>query len=183
MAFRAFIAVDLPALPALASLAKELATSGGQLKLVDLEQIHLTLKFLGSTDEDLVPQISEVMQESVRGLTPFTVRVVGTGAFPSKDYMNVLWVGLENAEGLAKIASYLEATLPSLGFGREKRTFSPHATIARVRGGKNRDRVLQILEAHASDAFGDHAVDNIQLKRSVLTSRGPVYSTVEKISF
>ena len=183
MAFRAFIAVDLPPLPALESLVKELQTSGGQLKLVDLEQLHLTLKFLGATDEDLVPQISEVMRESVRGVAPFTVHVVGTGAFPSTDYMNVLWVGLENADGLAKIAAYLEATLPSLGFARDKRAFSPHATIARVRGGKNRDRVVQILEAHASDVFGDHGVDSIQLKRSVLTPQGPVYSTVEKIPF
>lgn len=182
MPFRAFISVDLPPFPPLAALLKELQTSGGQLKLVDLEQLHLTLKFLGSTDEDLVPQISEVMRESVRGIRPFAVRTAGTGAFPSRDYMNVLWVGLEDADNLATIAAYLEQELPSLGFAREKRSFSAHVTIARVRGGKNRDRVQQILEAHAADLFGEHTVDNIRLKRSVLTPQGPVYSTVEQVS-
>ncbi len=182
MAFRGFISVDFPPFTALEALMRELQTSGGQLKLVDTEQVHMTLKFLGPTDEDLVPQISEVMRESVRGIAPFVVRVVGTGAFPSLDYMNVLWVGLENADPLAKIASYLDRELPSLGFARERRPFSPHVTIARVRGGKNRDRVQQVLEAHPTDVFGEHRVDSIRLKRSVLTPQGPTYSTVEQMS-
>ncbi len=183
MPFRAFIAVDLPSFPALAALSRELQTSGGELKLVDLEQLHLTLRFLGTTDEEIVPRISEVMQASVRGIHPFPVGIVGTGAFPSAGHMNVIWVGLENAERLGRIAESIERELPPLGFAPENRPFSAHATIARVRGGRNRDRVRQVLEAHGAERFGEHTVDNIRLKRSDLTPKGPVYSTVEQVSF
>jgi len=181
--FRAFISVDLPALPALAALRKELETSEGQLKLVDLEQLHVTLKFLGSADEEIVRGISEVMRASVRGLRPFRVRVVGTGAFPSPSRMRVLWIGLEGAEPLGAIVETLERELLPFGFLREKRPFFAHATIARVYGGRNQDRVRRILEGHRSDRFGEHTIDNIRLKRSVLTPEGPVYTIVEEVSF
>ena len=181
MAFRAFISVDLPELQSVQALAEELRRTGAALKIVDVSRVHLTLKFLGETEEALVPRIVEAIRASVAGISPFAVRLVGTGAFPTLHRMNVLWVGMEGAEPLAEIARHLEAAMEPLGYRREGRDFSPHATIARVKGPRGLDAVRRVLEAHARDAFGEVLVDRVRLKKSVLTPDGPVYSTVEEV--
>ena len=183
MAFRAFISADLPTLEALDPVMAELRASGAPLKLVKLEQVHLTLKFLGDTEEALVPRIVEAMRRSVSGVAPFAVRVVGTGAFPNLRRMRVLWVGLEGGQPLVDIARRLETETEPLGYPREGRDFSPHVTLARVKGGGDLDRARQVLETHAKDAYGEFPVDRIRLKKSVLTPQGPIYSTVEEIPF
>jgi len=150
--FRAFISVDLPELEALKALGEELRRTGGPLKIVDPARVHLTLKFLGDTEEELVPKIVDVMRKSVAGVRPFTVRLVGTGAFPNLHRMNVLWVGMEGADPLVEIARRLEAGLEPLGYPRENRDFSPHTTIARAKDRRGLDAVrgpgdeLELLE-------------------------------------
>jgi len=159
----------------------ELRASGAPLKLVKLEQVHLTLKFLGDTEEALVPKLVDAMRRSVAGVAPFVVRIVGTGAFPNLRRMRVLWVGMEGGQPLVDIARRLEAETEPLGYPREGRDFSPHVTLARVKGGGNLDRARQVLEAHAKDAYGEFAIDRVRLKKSVLTPQGPIYSTVEEV--
>lgn len=181
VAFRGFIAVEVPPGSGLESIAKELRTSGASLKIADTDHLHVTLKFLGDTEEGLVPEIVETIRRAVAGTPPFAVRLRGAGAFPNLSRMNVVWVGLENAEPLARIAERLESSLQALGFRPEGRPWSAHVTIARVKGGRNLDRVRQILHAHADEEFGECRVDAVLLKKSVLTPDGPVYSTVQEI--
>jgi len=181
VAFRAFISVDLPELESLKALAEELRRTRAALKLVDISHLHLTLKFLGETEEALVPRIVEAIRASVAGIPAFVVRLVGTGAFPNLHRMNVLWVGMEGANPLAVIARRLEAATEPYGYPREGRDFSPHVTIARVKGPRGLDAVPRVLEAHARDAFGEVLVDRVRLKKSVLTPDGPVYSTVDEV--
>lgn len=181
MAFRAFISVDLPRLDPLEPLMAELTASRAPLKPIRLDQVHLTLKFLGDTEEALVPRIVEGMRASVEGVPPFTIRLVGTGAFPNLRRMNVLWVGIEGGQPLVEIARRLEAAVEPLGYPREGRDFSPHVTIARVKGGGPLDGVRRVLETHAADAFGEFRVDRIRLRKSVLAPTGPTYSTVEEV--
>ncbi len=181
MAFRAFISVDLPELDALRALGEELRRTGAALKIVDLGQVHLTLKFLGDTEEALVPRIVEAMRATVAGNRPFAVRLVGTGAFPNLRRMNVVWVGMEGAEPLVEIARRLEAGMEPLGYPREGRDFSAHVTVARVKGPRGLDDLRRVLGAHARDPFGEVLVDRVRLKKSVLTPQGPVYSTVEEV--
>ncbi len=181
MAFRAFISVDLPVLESLKAFTEELRRTGASLKVVDVSQVHLTVKFLGDTEEALVPRIGDAMRASVAGIRPFTVRLAGTGAFPNLRRMNVVWVGMEGAEPLAEISRRLEESLEPLGYPRERRAFSPHVTIARVKGPRGLDDVRRVLEARARDAFGEASVDGIRLKKSVLTPKGPLYSTVGEV--
>lgn len=179
MPFRAFIAVDVPAGPALEAVVQELRTSGAALKLVDVRGLHLTLKFLGDTEEGLLPEIMGTLQGAAAGLAPFRIRLHGMGAFPNLSRMNVVWVGVRDAEPLVRVAGTLDERLEALGFPREGRAWSPHATLARVKGGRNLDRVRQILRAHEDDAFEDHIVSRIVLKRSVLRPSGAEYSEVD----
>src|SRR5213080_5007906 len=141
MTFRGFIAVDVPESPALDQLAADLRRASPSLRVVDTGQVHLTVKFLGETEEGLIPEIVTTIREATAGVPPFEIRVRGTGAFPSLGRMNVIWVGVEGAEPIAKVADSLEASLDHLGFPRERRPWKAHVTLARVKGGLNLDRV------------------------------------------
>mgnify|MGYP006268813929 CR=1 FL=1 len=181
MPFRAFISADLPPLPRVESLARDLRDASPDLKIVSVEHLHLTLKFLGDTEEGLVPEIVSAMREAAAGVAPFVLRVRGTGAFPGPSRPNVLWVGIEGAEPLARIAKSLDADLTALGFASERRPWSAHVTLARVRGRRGLDRVQALLRAHETDDFAEARIEEIRLKKSVLQPGGPEYTTVEAV--
>jgi len=181
--FRGFIAVDIPPSPPLESLAEQLRTASASLKVVSTDQLHLTVKFLGEAEEGLVPEIMTAIREACADVRPFDVTVRGTGAFPSLSRMNVIWVGVEGAEPIGRIAAALEASLESLGFELERRPWKAHVTLARVKGHRDLDRVRRILETRRDDVFGHHRIDRIHLKKSVLTSGGAQYSIVATVVF
>src|SRR5207237_10841544 len=109
MTFRGFIAVDVPESPALDQLAADLRRASPFLRVVDTGQVHLTVKFLGETEEGLVPEIVTAIREATAGVRPFEIRVRGTGAFPSLGRLSVIWVGVEGAEPIAEVADFFEA--------------------------------------------------------------------------
>jgi 2'-5' RNA ligase len=185
MVFRAFIAVDLERPELVTSLLEELANLPVSLKLVKPEQIHLTLKFLGNVEEARVPEIVKVMYSAVEGISPFEVTLQGVGAFPSLRNANVIWLGLKNAALLSRIASRLEGSLKKLGFPPEKREFTPHLTLARLKskwGGRVAGgEIVSFLEKYSATSFGVVKIDRIRLKKSVLSQKGPTYYTVEEV--
>ncbi len=181
MTFRGFIAVDIPPSPPLESLANQLRTASASLKVVSTDQLHLTVKFLGDTEEGLVPEIVATIREACADLQPFPVTVRGTGAFPSLSRMNVVWVGIEGAQPIGRIAADLEASLEALGFAAERRPWKAHVTLARVKGHRDLDRVQRIVEVRRDEVFGSHQVDRVHLKKSVLTPGGAQYSVVATV--
>jgi 2'-5' RNA ligase len=183
VSFRAFISVDLDSSPLLENLAKALQNSGAKLKPVRMDQIHLTLKFLGSTDEKLAPKVEGIMKESVRDVRPFEIGLKGTGAFPNMRYIKVIWVGLVNSGPLAQISEFLDKEMHSLGFKRERRKFSPHVTIARMKGSAGKEEIRGILAKTKDADFGIQMVERLRLKKSVLEKTGPVYTNVVEVSF
>lgn len=181
--FRAFISADFGRFPKVDTFSQALGATGGQLKLIELDLLHTTLKFLGDTDEALVPEIVGVMERAVRGVLPPTVTLKGTGAFPSPKRISVVWVGLTGAEALAAVATTLDRELDALGFRPEGRRWLPHLTIARVKGPRNLDRVRAAIESFADEEFGLLRIDGIRLRRSVLKPEGPEYTTVAEVPF
>ena len=179
--FRAFISADFGRFPRVDAFSDALRATQGQLKLVDLEILHSTLKFLGDTDEALVPEIVGIMEGAAKGIAPPNVALRGAGAFPSTNRINVVWIGLEGAESLAAIAATLDRELDALGFRPEGRRWQPHVTVARVKGARNLDRVRAAIEAYGNEEFGTARVDRIRLRRSVLTPEGPEYTTVAEV--
>ena len=179
--FRAFLAVDTDAGSVAGKVLTELGTSGADLKLVEARNLHLTLRFLGDTEESRIPDIRKAMEESVRGVAPFELGFRGLGVFPNPNYIKVVWIGLDGAEPLTLIAGRLDEALAKFGFGKEGK-FSPHLTVARVRSPRNRDRLTGILRERTNDDFGKMTVGKIALKKSVLSSAGPTYTTVEEVT-
>lgn len=181
MSFRAFISVDLAKIQAVEDLIASLKTADPTLKVVDPGQIHITLKFLGETPESRVPAIVEAMNGAAQGIEPFMISLKGVGAFPSKNRMRVIWVGMNDTLPMGTIATRLDESLAEQGFERERRPFAPHLTVARAKVESSNPTVRQIIDNSNQNDFGSIFVDRIRLKKSVLTQCGPQYSTVEEV--
>jgi 2'-5' RNA ligase len=180
---RSFISIDLEdqqILSRIASILSSLQSLGGDLKPVERENIHLTLKFLGNVSAPRLGEVKSSLQQVI--FSAFTAEIKGAGAFPNLNHMNVVWVGVnEGWSQVEQIYEQVEKLLSGLGFRREHRPFSPHITIARVRSGRKRDEVASFLQRLTEESFGTITVDKIRLKQSILSSSGPKYSTLLEI--
>ena len=151
--------------------------TGADLKVVEAENVHLTLKFLGEIPEARAMEVAGTVREM--SFSPFSFKVEEVGVFPSASRPNVVWAGItDGVAELSRVFQDLETRLSGLGFERERRRFSPHLTICRVRSGRNRAQLVAEIEGLRDMVFGSVNVDRVTLKKSVLTRQGPVYSTL-----
>lgn len=181
-AIRSFIAFDLTSESVRKNITDfqgSLARVGADLKLVEPENIHITVRFLGNVTPSTVERIFEEMQKVQ--FVPFDVKIHSVGAFPNPRYPRVVWVGItQGADQLRSIFSQLEPRLRSLGFAPEPKGFSPHLTIARVRSGRNKAELAKLIGENVDYEFGVVRTECLKLKRSDLTPKGPIYSTLKE---
>jgi 2'-5' RNA ligase len=180
---RSFVAFDMDSesvLKRLTDVQGLLVRTGADLKVVEPKNIHITVRFLGNIAAGAVEKIYEGMK-SVQ-FVPFDVKICGVGAFPDVRHPRVVWAGMtEGANELRGIFSQLEPFLHSLGFAPDPKGFSPHLTIARVRSGRNKAELARLIGENVSYEFGTVRAACLRLKRSVLTPRGPIYSTLKEV--
>jgi 2'-5' RNA ligase len=141
--------------------------------------MHLTLKFLGEIQPRDLTGIDEVLQKIAASAPPTGARVRGMGSFPHLRRPRVIWVGIEpDDDQLAALQASIEAGLQELGFAREKRRFSPHLTIGRVRSGRGKDKLVAAVDANAGIDLGRIRIEEITLYESDLTPRGAIYTAL-----
>jgi 2'-5' RNA ligase len=180
---RAFIAIDLT--PEIiqrleqvsAQLRKRLEGVPVRWALVD--NIHLTLKFLGDVSLANVDMLKKMLQTEVDGHHAFEISVGGLGAFPTTHRPRVVWVGVEAPAELNAIQSGVESAMARLGYAREERPFSPHLTLGRVsRNAVGRDERLigDAIEAIKLGFLGVARVNEVHLYKSDLQPNGAVYT-------
>lgn len=179
--FRGFIAIEIPAAPSIIEFEKAISKTSTDVKLVEPKNIHLTLKFLGDTDENQIDAIEQIIRESVKDITPFPLTLKGTGVFPNERYLKVIWVGIINGDNLATIAKSIDEKLIPLGFKKEQRGYSAHLTIGRVRTAKNKDQLLTVINNFKEQEFLQQEIHAVTLKKSELTPTGPIYTTLREI--
>ena len=180
---RSFIAFDIDNKSVLRKLSEaqdKLVNTGADLKLVKPQSIHMTMRFLGDVHPSMVDAIHEEMEKV--SFTPFDVELKGIGVFPNMKYLRVVWAGIhKGANELKKIFDQLEPRLRKLGFRPDPKGFSPHLTIARVRRGRNKAELIRCVKELADYEFGILRADCLRLKKSVLTPKGPIYSTLKEV--
>ncbi len=179
---RSFIAFDMdsePVLKKIVEVQNMLINTGADLKLVEPQNIHITIRFLGNISPTTVDKIYEGMKK-VR-FTPFDAKIKDLGAFPKPQYAKVLWVGMtEGAEQMRSVFNQLEPHVRGLGFPPDRKGFSPHLTIARVRSGRNRVELSRSISENANYDFGVVRASCLRLKKSDLTPTGPIYSILRE---
>ena len=106
--FRGFIAIDLASLPKLIEFENKIKDTGASVKLVKPKNVHITLKFLGDTEEEKIDEIEEIMKNAIKDVYPFDIQLKSTGAFPNQNYMKVIWIGIHNGEKIGIIANKID---------------------------------------------------------------------------
>ena len=114
--------------------------------------------------------------------TPFNVYINGLGVFPNLSYPRVVWAGItEGADQLRNVFTQLEPKLQGLSFTPDPKGFSPHLTIARVRSDRNKLQLSECITKNAKYEVGIIKAQCLRLKRSELTPKGPIYSTLKEV--
>lgn len=179
---RSFIAFDIDndsVINRIASAQKLLIQTNADLKLVEPKNIHITVRFLGAINPEMVEKVYAAMK-NVK-FTPFNIQLTGLGVFPTTNYPRVVWAGItDGADQLKSIFEQLEPQIHDLGFAPDPNGFSPHLTIARVRSGANKQRLVDLVERQENFDFGIIRADSLRLKKSQLSPRGPAYSTLKE---
>ena len=185
---RSFIAIELPKeiKDTLAQIQETLKKQGADVKWVEPKNIHLTIKFLGEIDEQKLAKVISIMEEAVKDKNTFSLRIWSLGAFPKLDYPKVIWVGLKQGDRETKIiAEGLEEKITKLGIPKEKRSFSSHITLGRVKSNLNRLNlvtVLKNLEGSLEKENLEFVATKITLFKSTLTPQGPIYDALKEIN-
>ena len=186
---RIFIAVNLPQdiltkIDQITTYFKS-KTPPNALKWVETKSLHLTIKFIGETPEKKIPQIQEILTQSLGVQAPFAIEVNGLGMYPHQNTPRVIWLGINGGEPLIKIHQILDQNLAALEIKPEGRAFTPHLTIARVRRNADPTSVKSIgrtLSQFTVDPLGAFTINQVHLYQSVLTPSGPIYTSLYSVS-
>lgn len=180
---RLFIAVPVPEglKERVIGVQDDIRRAGIDAKLVERESLHFTVKFLGETPEEKIPEIKSAIEKGCANFRPFDIGIAGIGAFPSRNYARVIWIsvreGLRDFENLIKA---VDENVSELGFQREKE-YVPHLTIARIRSGRNKAELMNLLEGLGQMQVGKMRVNEVKLMKSTLSRKGPVYEEVYSV--
>lgn len=179
---RTFIAVDIPKIiqEAIQHEADNLRTSiGGCVRWVPVQNIHITLKFLGDVSHENLEMLTQMLRIEADSYPPFDLSIGQLGSFPSPKRARVLFIGVQAPAELDALQRGIESATTRLGYAFDGRPFSPHLTIGRVRGhilGSDQQRIRRILDETTIDSLGIARVDSIHLYKSELKPGGPVYT-------
>jgi len=182
---RTFIAIDLAE-----SLKRALQILDGELKpltssvrWVGTTGMHLTLKFLGEISEASAAQISSILEEVASRHQTFPLVLQGTGTFPpGRRQPRVLWVGVVPGPQLLSLQEDIEGEMEKLRFEREKRPFHPHLTLGRVKSPSRMDALVQEMEKHQEQHFGEMNVQKFIFFQSIVKPTGAQYNVLKEFA-
>ena len=155
------------------------------LRWVVPENIHLTLKFLGDTPITKLDTLKEILTAELATFQPFEISIEKMGIFPNYSRPRVLWVGVEDNGTLSSLQRSVERAASQIGSAPEKRRFSAHLTLGRVRQGlrsEAQNQIRQVVEEFSDIAFGSIHVDTIHIFQSELKTKGAVYRSLYPIN-
>jgi len=179
---RAFIAVELPLeiRQTVCNTTSKLRNEIGALvRWVPIENMHLTLKFLGDVSPPNVELLSQMLRAEMDLFNCFDLRLNGLGSFPNLKRPRVIYIGIQAPAGLEALQRGIESASRRLGYGSEERGFSPHLTIGRVKQNvtaTEQQTIRRALEGTKIDALGTARVNSVELFKSDLRPTGSVYT-------
>ena len=147
------------------------------------QKLHITVKFLGDTQETVLRSVKDVIDQNAKMTKPFEIELIGTGAFPNASKPRVLWLGVRQPSGaFADLARRIDTGSSELGFESENKSFNPHLTIARIRDPHD---ARELAAEHLSKAFGPirFISSELVLYESHLLQSGSIHEKVDVAKF
>jgi RNA 2',3'-cyclic 3'-phosphodiesterase len=177
---RTFVALELSKdiRDQLASAQDTIRGCKARLTFVDPENIHITLKFLGEVDEKRLQNVMNALRSIT--FSPFTVKA-GAVTVNSPKNPRTVWCAIDDSGKGDQILSRIESALGPLGFESEKRRFTPHATLARVKSSD--PSLLSALNNLKTETYGSCTISGLTLKKSLLLPHGPVYEDLMEVKW
>ncbi|MDP4291202.1 MAG: RNA 2',3'-cyclic phosphodiesterase [Bacteroidota bacterium] len=177
---RLFIAIKIEPDPSFTEIYHELISKleYEHLRFVEPDKMHLTLRFLGDTEEDKIPDIDRLMKKSASMIKPFTLNINNTGVFGSSYNPRVIWFGIDHSEQLTHLHTRIEMDLTKVGFYPDRQNFVPHLTLSRVKKLKDVKLFQSIIADFREARIMKQEVTAFSLYESVLTREGPLYYTL-----
>lgn len=174
---RIFIAIKVIADPVLLKMMSDIrkGLSSERIKWVDPGNIHLTLAFLGDTEEKLIKPLAAMLKEKCTGFHEFEFVLAGTGIFRNFHDPRVIWAGIKSPGRLAELNDLISSGLKDEGFRVEERPFSPHLTLGRIKSVSDIQNLKSCLDKYSVSEFQKVSVREVVLYESILTHSGPVY--------
>lgn len=180
---RTFIAIELDEQlkKILSAYIRELDKTKTKIRWVKPAGMHLTLKFLGEIDQVKAERVIQELQETVRRYPCFPLTLRGTGTFPpGSRHPKVVWVGIQKDPTLMALACEIEDKMAQLGFPREKREFTPHLTLGRVKSQAGIDSLVRRLKEDEAKPFGQMKVSRVTFFQSTLKPTGAEYTPLRE---
>jgi len=182
---RIFIAVELPdsVREKLAELQEKLKVTEDKVRWVKPSLIHLTMKFLGEVKEKELEKAIQITGNIATRFSVFKIKIGKIGMFPSSS-PRVIWAGVnEGKDILEALAEELERGLSKEGFARERKKWTPHLTLGRVKILKEREKLKNLILSYEEAEGGEARVRELSVIQSYLTREGPIYTVLKRIPF
>lgn len=181
---RIFIAVNVQINNTTLSIINEIINklSGEKINWVNISNLHITLKFIGSTEEKIIPLIVNKLSKKLENkFLDSSFLLAGMGVFKNVKSPRVLWLGIENKSVLNEINNIIENELYDLGIEKTGKIFSPHLTIARIKFIKNFGELKEISEKYKNYEFQKIELNEIIIYESILKPTGPTYNALYRL--
>ncbi len=182
---RLFIALPLPSNieSKLSEIIDDLKSHEGKVKWVKPNNIHITVRFLGETDQGQVPVIKNIMDNVSSKYNSYNLTIDRLGGFPNLNKPRVIWAGLTDDDQIsimARMVKEVEYDIRKLGFDPEEKRFKPHLTLGRIKALKDLDELLDYLRSYKLEPT-QFILNRLCLFKSTLTPQGPIYECMHEV--
>ena len=156
------------------------------VKWTRLNLMHITLRFIGKFNPSHTEPIRVQLLSELQGFGEFNILFDKIGFFPNKHQPRVIWIGFNISNKLTELVRKVNYITSQYGYTAEKREFSPHLTIGRIKRNSlpNKPALIDnVIINYKLPKFYAFSVKKLNFIKSTLTSRGPIYKSLFEVPF
>ncbi len=150
-----------------------------KIKWTETENFHVTLVFLGDTEESKIKEINSMLRTTCEDFGKLEIFIKGSGVFKNFNDTRILWTGIEPSEKLNKLYDCIKTGLKDTGISLEERIFRPHITLGRIKNIRDHDNLKFLVTGYLNADMQSQQVNEVILYESILIHTGPVYKPLE----
>lgn len=154
--------------------------TGENLKWIPEKNLHLTLKFLGITPNEKVPELARIIDNSFENIKPKLIHWNKIGVFGSKYKPKVIWLGCEEEDYFNNLYQSLKNKLEATGFVYDSQNFVPHISLSRIKNPINKEKLENLVNSYRDIELQTSEVNEIVLMESVFKPKGAEYSILHR---